>query len=46
MVRHPKFGEGVIIKREDIGDITFVKVDFGALGVKNLSLSFAPLELI
>ena len=46
MVKHPKFGEGVIIKREDIGDITFVKVDFGALGVKNLSLSFAPLELI
>lgn len=45
-VKHPKFGVGVIIKKENIGDITFVKIDFGGFGVKNLSLAFAPLELI
>ena len=45
-VKHPKFGIGVIIKKENIGDITFVKIDFGGFGVKNLSLAFAPLELI
>ncbi len=45
-VKHPKFGVGVIIKKENIGDITFVKIDFGGFGVKNLSLAFAPLELL
>ncbi|MBR4745416.1 MAG: exodeoxyribonuclease V subunit gamma [Clostridia bacterium] len=46
LVLHPKFGVGTIIKTELIGDNSFVSVDFKGIGVKTLSLSFAPLQLI
>lgn len=45
-VLHTKFGVGTIVKKESAGDNTFVSVDFGKLGVKTLSLSFAPLQII
>lgn len=40
-VNHLRFGAGKIIKREE----NFVSVDFGKLGVKSLSLDFAPLQI-
>lgn len=46
MVSHIKFGIGTITKVESIGDNTFVSVDFGTIGVKTLSLSFAPLKIL
>ncbi len=45
-VLHTKFGVGTIIKRESAGDNNFVSVDFGKLGVKTLSLNFAPLQIL
>lgn len=45
-VSHPTFGEGKIIARENVGDITFVTVEFTKIGVKKLALSFAPLKVI
>lgn len=46
MVSHVKFGIGTIIKVENIGDNSFVSVDFGTIGVKTLSLAFAPLKIL
>lgn len=46
MVSHVKFGIGTITKLEKMGDNSFVSVDFGAIGVKTLSLSFAPLKIL
>lgn len=46
LVLHPKFGVGTIIKTELIGDNSYVSVDFKGIGVKVLSLSFAPLQLL
>lgn len=46
MVSHIKFGIGTIIKVENIGDNSFVSVDFGTIGVKTLSLAFAPLKIL
>ena len=46
MVSHVKFGIGTIIKVENIGDNSFVSVDFGSIGVKTLSLAFAPLKIL
>ncbi len=45
-VFHAKFGVGTIIKKEDAGGNNFVSVDFGKLGVKTLSLNFAPLQIL
>ncbi len=45
-VSHIKFGIGKIIKLEKMGDNSYVSVDFGALGVKTLSLAFAPLKIL
>lgn len=45
-VSHIKFGIGKIIKVEKMGDNSYVSVDFGALGVKTLSLAFAPLKIL
>lgn len=45
-VLHTKFGVGTIVKRESAGDNNFVSVDFGKLGVKTLSLNFAPLQIL
>ncbi|MBQ7352274.1 MAG: UvrD-helicase domain-containing protein [Clostridia bacterium] len=44
-VLHTKFGVGKIIK-VDGGDNNYVSIDFGTLGVKTLSLNFAPLQIL
>lgn len=44
-VLHTKFGVGTIVK-VDGGDNNYVSVDFGKLGVKTLSLNFAPLQIL
>ena len=44
-VLHTKFGVGTIVKA-DGGDNNFVSIDFGKLGVKTLSLNFAPLQIL
>ena len=46
LVLHPKFGVGSIIKTEIIGDNSYVTVDYNGVGVKTLSLAFAPLQII
>ncbi len=43
-VRHPRFGDGVIIKLEGGGDDARAKINFGPQGVKELLLSIAKLE--
>ncbi len=45
-VLHTKFGVGTIVKTEDAGGNNYVSVDFGTLGVKTLSLNFAPLQIL
>lgn len=45
-VLHTKFGVGTIVKVEDAGGNNYVSVDFGAIGVKTLSLNFAPLQIL
>lgn len=45
-VLHTKFGVGTIIKVDDEGTNNYVSVDFGKLGVKTLSLNFAPLQIL
>ncbi len=45
-VFHTKFGVGTIIKREDAEGNNYVSVDFGKIGVKTLSLNFAPLQIL
>ena len=44
-VLHTKFGVGTIIKTEG-GNNNYVSIDFGTLGVKTLSLNFAPLQIL
>jgi len=44
-VLHTKFGVGTIVK-VDGGNNDFVSIDFGKLGVKTLSLNFAPLKIL
>ncbi len=45
-VLHTKFGVGTILKVDTSGDNRYVSVDFGKIGVKTLSLNFAPLQLL
>jgi DNA helicase-2/ATP-dependent DNA helicase PcrA len=45
-VRHPKFGEGVIIDMTGNGEKAEARVRFRGAGEKNLLLSWAPLEKI
>lgn len=45
-VLHTKFGVGTIVKTEDAGGNNYVSVDFGTIGVKTLSLNFAPLQIL
>ena len=45
-IKHPKFGEGTIISAIDVGDDVKVTIAFDSQGIKNLMLSFAPLELL
>ncbi|MBV1775693.1 UvrD-helicase domain-containing protein [Burkholderiaceae bacterium DAT-1] len=45
-VRHAKFGQGVVIDYDGAGKQANVQVNFGAQGVKWLSLEYAKLELM
>ena len=44
LVRHPKFGEGVVAARSGTGERAIVTVDFREVGQKQLVLKYAPLE--
>lgn len=43
-VRHPSFGEGVVLGVEGVGDATRVSVQFRHAGTKRLMLKYASLE--
>jgi DNA helicase II / ATP-dependent DNA helicase PcrA len=43
-VRHPKYGEGVVFRREGDGDDAKITVQFSKFGVKKLVEKFAQLE--
>ncbi|MBV8673706.1 MAG: ATP-dependent DNA helicase Rep, partial [Acidobacteriaceae bacterium] len=43
-VRHPKYGEGVVFRREGDGEDAKVTVQFSKFGVKKLVEKFAQLE--
>ncbi len=44
-VRHPRFGEGIVVSSQKVKDDQEVTVAFkGEVGMKRLMLSFAPLE--
>ena len=45
-VSHPKFGEGVVLNREGVGDHARVQVNFEQHGAKWLVVAYARLELI
>ncbi|MDQ6988056.1 MAG: UvrD-helicase domain-containing protein [Mariprofundaceae bacterium] len=45
-VRHPSFGEGVILGVEGAGDAVRVSVEFRHAGTKRLMLKYAALEII
>jgi len=45
-VRHPSFGEGVILGVEGVGDATRVSVQFRRAGTKRLMLKYASLEAV
>ena len=43
-VRHPKFGDGVVIRLQGAGGDARAQIQFGAAGVKELLLAVAKLE--
>jgi DNA helicase-2/ATP-dependent DNA helicase PcrA len=45
-VRHPTFGEGVILGLDGAGDGARVTVQFRRVGIKRLMLKYAALEPI
>ena len=45
-VRHPKFGEGLIISTRGEGNTKVANISFPGLGIKTLSLQIAPLTII
>jgi len=45
-VRHPKYGEGILVRREGEGDDAKITVEFTKHGVKKLVEKFAQLERI
>jgi len=45
-VRHPSFGEGVVLELEGGGDATRISVQFASAGIKRLMLKYAALEVI
>jgi DNA helicase-2/ATP-dependent DNA helicase PcrA len=45
-VRHPTFGEGVILSVEGAGDAMRVAVQFRRAGTKRLMLKYAALEAV
>jgi len=45
-VRHPSFGEGVVLALEGSGDATRITVQFRHAGTKRLMLKYAALQLV
>jgi len=45
-VRHPKFGEGIVVSCQPVKNDAEVVVAFGGAGVRRLLLSFARLEKV
>ena len=45
-VRHTKFGEGTVIDVRGEGDNIIVNVAFKGVGIKALSVKYAPMEII
>ena len=46
-MRHPKFGEGIVVSCEPSGPDYQIVIAFqGEAGIKKLLLSFAPLERV
>ena len=45
-VRHPKYGEGVVFKREGEGETAKITVQFPRFGIKKLVEKFAQLERV
>lgn len=45
-IRHVDWGIGVILNKVDTGNDIFITVDFERVGLKKLSINFAPLEKI
>ncbi len=43
-VRHPKYGEGMVYKREGDGEDAKITVQFGRYGLKKLVEKYAQLE--
>jgi DNA helicase-2/ATP-dependent DNA helicase PcrA len=45
-VRHPKYGEGIVSRREGEGDDAKITVQFREFGMKKLVEKFAHLERV
>ena len=45
-VRHPKFGDGLIVSTRGEGSALIANVSFPGLGIKSLSVQIAPLTVI
>ncbi len=45
-IRHPKFGEGVIISTKGEGAAKIANVSFPGLGIKSLSVQIAPITIV
>ncbi len=46
LVRHPQFGQGVVISVSGVGANAKARINFGAAGVKTMILEFARLERV
>ena len=45
-VRHPKFGDGLIVSTRGEGSALIANISFPGLGIKALSVQIAPLTII
>ncbi len=46
VVEHKKFGQGMIVSMQPLGDDQSITIDFNTVGTKKLMASFAPLKVI
>ena len=45
-MRHPKFGDGMIVSTRGEGSALVANVSFPGLGIKSLSVQIAPITII
>ncbi|MDX8387261.1 MAG: UvrD-helicase domain-containing protein [Ghiorsea sp.] len=45
-VKHPSFGEGIIVELEGSGDAVRVSIEFESSGIKRLMLKYAALQVV